>query len=174
MTRYCFIALLTFLGINLTACKPKKIPALPPNVLFFQIKQNGAILPDSILSKIKLFYYSGNSKVEAPPANYDDKTFLFPASRSSAGLDGKGVLCSGYIADLIVHYGGANTMYLSYPDGDVDTLYVEVSDIGNKAGVNDRCYCAFPFTVVRFNGKDAPEVTDIHTDDNKPIYLFSK
>lgn len=161
---------ITILG----GCKAKRVQALPPNVLFFQITKNGQTLPDSILNKISLFYFEkGGQKVEHPPANYDDKTFIFPASRHSTGLEGKGVLSSGYI-DQLVYSNGANSMYLQYPDGDVDTMYVEVSNIGHEEGAKDRCYCAFPFTIVRFNGKDAPETTDIKTDDGKPIFLFEK
>ncbi|WP_162903375.1 hypothetical protein [Taibaiella koreensis] len=157
------------------ACKAKRVPALPPNVLFFQIKLDGQILDDSILAKVKLFYYDKNgNRIDSLPWNYDDRTFLFPASRSSGGLDGKGVLCSGYIARYIIRGEGVNTMYLEYPNADIDTLYVEVADIGSEAGARDRCYCDNPFTIVRFNGKDAPETTDIHTDNGKPIYLFSK
>jgi len=76
---------IALLSIGVFGCK-KKFNSLPPNVLFFQITKDGQILPDSVLNKVSLFYYDkGGLKVESPPANYDDKTFLFPANRSSTG-----------------------------------------------------------------------------------------
>lgn len=168
--------LLVICGVLLATvgCKHKRIPSLPPNVLFFRIEKDDHKLEDSVLMKIRLFYFDTHgNKVDAPPSNLDDKTFLFLASRHSTGMESTGVLSSGYV-DQLVYSKGANTLFLSYPDGDIDTLYIEVKNIGHKDGAQDRCYCAFPFTIVKFNGKDAPEVTDLATDDGKPIYLFEK
>lgn len=155
-------------------CKHRRVPALPPNVLYFLIEKDGHKLEDSVLAKIRLFYFNKQGKkVDSPPPNLDDKTFLFPASRQSTGMEGTGVLSSGYV-DQLVYSEGANTLFLSYPDGDIDTLYLEVKNIGHKAGARDRCYCAFPFTIVKFNGMTASEVSGLRPDDGKPIYLFPK
>ncbi len=102
----------------------------------------------------------------------DDTTFILPVSRFSSGLSSTGVQSAGYLDGIVKSY--TNDLYLAYPDGDTDTLYIEIGNLEYEQGIKDRCYCYYPFTVVKFNGKDAPEVTDLHTDDGKPIFLFEK
>lgn len=162
------VAIISFFG-----CKKKAVPALPPNVLLFLITKDGNRLPDSTLDKISLYYLENGNKISSPPGNLDDKKFLFPATRYSGQLEGEGVLGGSYI-DWLVYERKASNLYLEYPDGDVDTLHIEISHIGDEEGVKDRCYCAYPFTIVKFNGKDAPETTDIKSGIGKPIYLFEK
>jgi len=168
-----FSLILCIALMSLFGCKKKRIPTLPPNVLFFLITEDGNRLPDSTLDNISLYYYENGKKISSPPSNLDDKKWVFPATRSSSDLAGKGVLCSGYI-DWLVYGKNVNDFYLEYPNGDVDTMYVEVKYLGHEEGAKDRCYCAYPFTVVKFNGKDAPESVDPKSATGKPIYVFEK
>jgi len=154
------------------SCKDGVHPTLPPNQFYFLIRHNGDIFPDSILSKIKLFYYDNGVKKDRLSSTSDDTSFVFPAARYAPGLANSGVMCSGYVDGIVKSH--TNDLYLAYPDGNIDTLYIEIGNLEYEQGVKDRCYCYYPFTVVKFNGKDAPEVTDLHTDDGKPIFLFEK
>jgi len=165
--------LLCIVLLSIFGCKDKRTPDVAPNVLFFLITENGNRLPDSTLDNISLYYYENGKKISSPPSNLDDKKLVYPASRFSGDLAGKGVLAGNYV-DWLVYGKNVNDFYLEYPNGDVDTMYVEVTFIGREEGAKDRCYCAYPFTVVKFNGKDAPESVDPKSATGKPIYVFEK
>lgn len=169
----CFQIASVLLIILFCSCKKKMRYDLPPNVLFFLIEKDEERLNDSVLAGMKLYYYKDGKKIDSPPSNYDDKTLIFPASRSSSGMEDRGVMCSGYVPNLNA-YEGINDFYLLYPDGDVDTIFIQTKEVSIEEGSRDRCYCKEPISTVNFNGEKAPEETRFITDDGKPIYLFKK
>lgn len=164
-------------GCSNTPWDPIVNPSLPPNVFYFQIKNNNNTLRDSILSSITIFHYENGKKIDGycndPDPNVCDTSYVYLPNRYTDNLDNFGILASPYISYIILNKG-QNTMYLEYPDGNIDTLYVEIGSLEYNDAIKNRCYCTTPFTKVMFNEKDAPESTELHAGDGKPVFLFKK
>jgi hypothetical protein len=155
---------------------------LPPNTMYFQILKKGQPLEDSVISAITMFLVKDGKKISNPNSMdqsatapiLDDTSFIRNANpRYTSNLQDDGVLVNGNASSYYGYYG-VDTWYLEYPDGDVDTIYLEVGDISGEEGAKHRCYCTKPFTVMRFNGKDAAISTTLVPDDGKPVYIFEK
>lgn len=160
--------------VLLYSCKKGGNWALPPNTMYFLIEKDGVTLSDDVLSAIKMYCIRDGKKSYRPSATSDDTTYIAQAfPRYTSNLQNDGVIVNGY-ADSYYGYYGVDTWYLEYPDGDVDTIYLEVGDISGEEGAKHRCYCTKPFTVMRFNGKDAAISTTLVPDDGKPVYIFEK
>jgi hypothetical protein len=158
------ILLLLFGGV-ITGCHKEMNWTLPPNRLFLQITESGVPVPDSVLTKLKVYYWDAGKKVSRPPANYHDSSFVNLGIRHlGADYRNMGLLASGYI-------GPGHDWLIEYPDGEIDTLYVETTNLDAEEGRNHRCYCNAPFTVVRINGRDLPEATGIDWSISKPVFL---
>lgn len=160
----------------ITSCKDYCRWSLPPNIFYFIIMKDGHPLPDSILDNTVMYFINSRGEMvtnpdslqEGPNApDLDDTVLMFPATRTSPGLANTGVMSSGYVYET-------RTWYLKYPDGDIDTFYVETTHIPCKKGAKNRCYCDDPYTKVEFNGHTAPEYTELNNGDGKPIFLFEK
>jgi hypothetical protein len=68
-----------------------------------------------------------------------------------------------------------NTWYFEYPNGDIDTLYVEHRDQSFEQARKDECSrCIAPFPVVRLNGKDAYKHPTLRPASGKPIFVLEK
>lgn len=121
-----------------------------------------------MLNRIRMFYFlpNTNTRKYRYSETSDDTTFVFPASRYDPIPDSLGVLANGYIF--------ATTWYIEYPNGDIDTLDNETTKLNCDDAMANRCHCVYPLTKVVFNGKIAPEVTDIQSGNGKPIFLFEK
>ena len=140
---------------------------MPPNVFFFIVHQDGQPLPDSVNAALKMYYIDGEEKIYRPPPNIDDSTFVFQAGRFSGNLSNSKVLANPYI-DM------PKTWYLDFPDGEVDTVKIQITELNCEAAKKDPCYCNRPFTSVQFNGVEAPEYTEEQTASGKKIFLFDK
>jgi hypothetical protein len=161
------LLLLSACGL-LVSCEKRRSWDLPPNMLFLQVKKDGAPLPDSLLSSIKVFYWKDGKKVNRPAANLTDSTLISPGTRYLGDkFGGQGLLASFYI-------GPGYEYYFEFPDGDIGTLQVEADSLSAEEGRKHRCFCRNPFTQVRFNGKVAPETSDIKEPGGKPIFLLEK
>lgn len=173
--------------MTISACEHEKrddcFVNIPPNILFFQIKENGQKLNDSVSSKIRIFYIHSNViKVYGNwdpnsgfPPEGDDTSFVYPASRYTNIPDSLGVLAAPHTEQGYSNFKNSiKFWYIEYPDGDIDTLQFESTKLNCDDALANRCHCVYPYTKVIFNGKIAPEVTDIQTVDGKPIFLFEK
>lgn len=145
---------------------------LPPNTFLFLLEKNHERLEDSVLSGLRLYYYHGAVKVYNPGPNMDDTSYISPGYRYKSSLSNTGIMASGYVS-MISGLSGVHDFYLEFPDGDVDTLYIETGNLTNEEGANDPCYCRFPFRVVRYNGLDATIDTQYSTA-GEPVFLFDK
>lgn len=176
-----FIVYFVFIGaIILTSCnKTIEIEdpnswTLPPNKFLFQITQNGERLADSTLNNLKMFYVDHDRRVyEAPNELLDNRNhIILPSYMSNDGyLEEYGVRSGPYVNGFAVEH---NTWYFEFPNGDIDTLYVENKILSEEEGKRDECYCINPFTVMWYNGKDAYKHPTIKASSGKPIWVLEK
>lgn len=170
------------LGVLLFSCNKNKIIEvedpdpwiLPPNSFFFQITRNGEKLPDSVLADLKLFYIDHDRRIyEDPNEKLDNREHILLPSYMSSNihLDEQGVRIAPYVNGFGVEH---NTWYFEFSNGDIDTLYVESQEISSEEGRQNECYCKYPFSVVRFNGKDAQKHPTLNAASGKPIWVLEK
>lgn len=173
---------LTVLGVLLFSCNKKKINewedpngwTLPPNSFLFQITRNGEKLSDSVLADLKLFYIVRDRRIyEDPNENYDNRDHIVLPSymSSNINLEEHGVRIAPYVNSFGVEH---NTWYFEFSNGDIDTLYVESQEISKAEAKQNECYCIYPFSVVRFNGKDAQKHPTLNAASGKPIWVLEK
>lgn len=172
-----FMIAALFIITALTSCRQKEDPdkyLLDINIFTYRIVQNGDKLPDSILSELKMYYIENGIKYYRTP-NVDSiaGNHLLKPSHFSGDtyLDDEGVrICVSVNPFGVVH----NYWYFEFPDGDIDTLYVESKHVGNKEGLQDVCQCNDPFTVIKYNGRDAELNTTLLPPGSRPIYNLIK
>ena len=122
-----------------------------------------------------MYYIEGGTKYYRTP-NVDSATanhLLKPSYYSgNTFFDDQGVrVCVPVNPFGVVH----NYWYFEFPNGDVDTLYVESKHVGNKEGREDACQCNDPFTVIKYNGRDAEvNLTLSPLGTKPPIYNLIK
>ncbi len=164
---------------TLNSCRQKENPDmyhLDINYFAYRIVQNGDKLPDSIMDGLKMYYIEGMTKYYKNPTVNDSATashLLKPSHYSGdTYLDEQGVrVCPTLNPFGVVH----NYWYFEFPNGDVDTLYVESRNVSNKEGMQDVCQCNNPFTVIKYNGRDAEINTELMPEGTKPpIYNLIK
>jgi len=183
MNKYSFITLVAI--VSLTACKKNtlEIPKiqgeyngnLAENQFYFQLlKNDGRIMTEAEADSLKLFYINAEGKRQyeysSPTVIMDYPQHIFKPSFISindAGLDSMGILVSRDVGPYFSHY-----WYFEYPNGDIDTLYVEQKNILDEEGLKDPCWCNFPFTVVKLNGKDATIHPTLTSATHKQIYVL--
>lgn len=170
------VALLSLCAVS--ACRSKEYAdkyGLDINIFSYRIVQNGDKLPDSIIDNLKMYYMVGGMKYYRSPggdsasANHVLKPSYFSGNTF---WDDEGVrICVNVNSFGVVH----NYWYFEFPDGDVDTLYVESRNVSNKEGMQDVCQCNNPFTVIKYNGRDAEINTELMPEGSKPpIYNLIK
>lgn len=154
MKRYLFL-LLSVSALTSSTCKKDfGGPYIPAHSLFFLIKKGGARLPDSILNNMQLYYYQGGSKKYLS----DFTRGINEGGFQAYDLGIQTTRNIGYIS------GNENTKdyYLEYPDGSLDTLFVDYRHLSESDAKNDPCYCYYPLREVKFNGQVAatdPSIT---------------
>lgn len=159
---------------TLFSCRKSERWNLPPNRFYFQIVKNGQHLDSNTLDSLKMFIIDENGvKHYEHPIEYDIRNFLEKPSiiLGNTALDSQGVLLVGYLNAFGVEY---HNWYFEFPDGDVDTLYVESKEYKlNKDGMKDDCYCQHPMSVVQYNGRDAHKHPTLKAG-GKPIFVLEK
>lgn len=164
--------------LTLLSCRQKDDPdkyGLDINIFSYRIVQNGDKLPDSIIDNLKMYYMVGSMKYyRSPGGDSSSANHLLKPSYFSGNTfwDEQGVrVCVNVNSFGVVH----NYWYFEFPNGDIDTLYVESRQVGNEEGLKDVCQCNNPFTVVKYNGRDAEINTELMPADSKPpIYNLIK
>lgn len=147
---------------------------LPPNLFYYQIIQNGVPLSTPELDSLKFYYINeyGTKIYRSGSDNESANHVLKPSWFSGNGdLDNAGVrICAALNAFGVQH----NTWYFEYPDGNIDTLYVESKEISKSEGGKDPCNCITPFTVVQLNGRDAYIHSTLKPSDTKPVWVLER
>lgn len=148
---------------------------LPPNFFYYQIVQNGNKMPDSILSNLKFYYFNemGNKVFSDPNTDNEAANHVLLPSwiPGNEALDAEGVRLCMEIASFGVRN---NTWYFEYPNGDIDTLYIESQKISKQEGRVNECQCVNPITLVRYNGRDAYKHPSLKPSDKKPVFVLEK
>lgn len=169
---------MVFLPI-LHSCKQKDNPdmySLDINLFAYRIVQNGDKLPDSVMTGLKMYYVEGMTKYYKNPTVQDSATashVLKPSHYSgNTYLDEQGVrVCPTLNPFGVIR----NYWYFEFPNGDIDTLYVESRHVNNEEGLKDVCQCNDPFTVIKYNGRDAELNTELTPAGSRPpIYNLIK
>lgn len=131
-----------------------------PNDLVFIIKKNGEKLNDDILNNMKLYYLKQGSKI------YSFDRANVPSLEL---LDG-GLGIQKIPFPIGIESGnGTKNYYLEYPNGDIDTLYVDYQKLDHDEAIKDPCYCYFKLVEIKFNGVRASYDMAI-----KNVYRFDK
>lgn len=151
------------LASSITACGKKYEPYPMPHTLYFIIKHNGVHLSDNTLDSMRLSYYINNSK----------KYVLdFTRATNEDGIPARelGVQLTREVGNISGEQGIKN-FYLEYPNGDVDTLYVDYQHLSDRAGAKDPCGCLYPFKGILFNDVEPGLASDI---PDVKIYQLNK
>lgn len=120
------------------------------------------------------FYIDQGRRVyEAPSETMDHREHIILPELNSVNtqLAEAGVLCTPFVNSFLVEH---NTWYFEYENGDIDTLYVENNIISKEEGRQNECYCINPFSIVRFNGKDAYKHPTLKAADGKPVWVLER
>lgn len=150
---------LIFALVLLAACKKSYNLVLVPDSLFYRVTKNGTQLPDSVLTKTKMYYLESNSK-----------KYISDLIAATEPINGLGIQTTRSIG----HISGDNKVkdfYLEYGNGDIDTVYVDYQHLSDKDAQKSDCKCLYPRIEVRFNGKRVEFDTSIYTNQ---VYLFKK
>jgi hypothetical protein len=175
------ILLLLFPILLWLSCKKKEQPPwmLPPNDFYFQIIYHNEKLPDTVLNQLALFYvdkdgkkvyYNKSTDTVGGIANHIRFCYEFDGGNST--LDAQGVRVGAYVN--VFGVGNNNYWYFEFPNGDIDTLYVESKHLSDEDAYKDPCSCNNPFTVVKYNGKDATIHPNLKPQSGKNIYVLEK
>lgn len=146
-----FIILFLSVPILFLTCKKSNLcnsVAVPP-VFFFQIKESGIIISDSILASLKISYFVNGSK-----------EYISDLSQATDFYANKGILTSRQIGTF-----QDQTFFIEYPDADIDTLMV--SNILPSPSTN----CEYKISKIEFNNSIISKDTSF---GYQPVYIFNK
>lgn len=134
-----------------------------PFSLFFELKSNGVrIIADNILDHLKLSYYLNGNKMYVQD---------FTRAINEGGYNARD---SGILVTQAIAYSSSSDnikdYYLEFPNGDIDTLYVDYRHVTNCAGDTAACHCLYPRYSVKFNN----QVAGYDYTVPQTVYLFNK
>lgn len=171
-----------FIGIISTflSCTKEEViynntPKLPSNAFYFQVLKNGQSLERSVLDSVKLFVVKNGYRMYQDPYVYmDDRSFIKNGNEyfNFQELNGANILYGRSVANYVDNY--YSDWYLEFPNGDIDTIYVESPEVAYEVGSKDQCNCLTPITVLKFNGKDAYKHPTLKSTDGKAVYVLEK
>lgn len=163
---------------------------MPPNpgALFLSIKQNGRPYPDSLMNGVKMYYFYDGKKIFNPNDDptlpfhkmYDDTVLLqrvYSYNDSTTNYIAPGVFSSFYaintVAKLNVH-----DFYLQFPDGDIDSLNIQIEEFSENEVEKAPCICLNQITNITINGKpmslDTAKYTLYGGAGDNDTYLIEK
>ena len=126
-----------------------------PDPFFFQLRQNGQILPTLVVNNISVAYFDNNVKKYV--------TDLSPAtdSYSNMGIIGSRTMCLTSSGDK-----GIKVFYIEYYNGySTDTIYLDYT------AATPITNCQYLFKQVKFNGQTP--ITDTSVTVAK-VYIFDR
>lgn len=166
--------LLPLLIIGLAFChnscqKCCNIPALP-QTLYFKIAKNGQIITDSdYLSKIRIYYYKNGHEIDNPNDIDNDNHIIYDQT-TLASLRDSGLFASYFMPEISTE--NHQYFYFEFPDGNVDTLWLNAEKVSEDEAIHESCDCSTPIRAVTFNG----QIPDKNKDSERYInyYIFNK
>lgn len=136
-------------------------PYIPPHTLYFTVKENNQLLPDSILRNVSLEYFNeAGTRYYVGDFNYVDTL-------------GMRLFTTRQVGNLSSR-GNFKTYYLSYPSGQFDTLFIDYEYLPRPQADTTTCYCFYPLRHVSFNGTPAPLDAALTSKIGYDVYLFEK
>lgn len=156
----------TVLGLTtltLFSCKKDKRDLKDPQPLILKPMHNNGRLPDAVLSQMKMYYHINLTSTHKEPVG--------DFGRASGTGYQQGLLSTSDVAALSASED-VKFFYLSFPDGTVDTLYVDYESISEDDARQNPCFCKTPQQSVRING--AAAIITGYTTDSIPIYVVPK
>lgn len=67
-----------------------------------------------------------------------------------------------------------NHFYLEFPDGSVDSIYVQSEQVSCEQGWKEKCHCTLPLRELKYNGKNVAIDDDYHLSNEQPVYIINK
>ena len=134
----------------------------PPSIFAFDIKHKNILIADSVLNALKLFYKSNGGNI-----------YVSDFQRRIAEYYPLGIMVTQEIGfksadNLIKDY------YLEFPNGDIDTLYVDYRHYTPCEADTSSCRCTYPLIKVIYNNHEAFFDRDLLTNNNDLVYQFNK
>jgi hypothetical protein len=157
--------LLILISFLFSACDQKKHSSqsrLVPYSLYLKFEINHQIVPDTTISKIILYYYMNNQKKEIID-------FMPAEDPQISGNSNLGIMTSFSIAG-ISSTQGIKDFFLKYPDGNIDSLYINYQQVSDDEGIKEPCFCRVPLKEIKVNGQ-SPGI-DTTTPEGTPVYLI--
>lgn len=144
---------------------------LLPQTLCFKIVQNGKIITDSsYLSKIRIYYYKNGYEIDDPNDIDPSDLTIYDQHTLATFSDSSGLFASYFMTEISTK--GQQYFYFEFPDGTVDTLFLNVEKVSDKEGIHEACHCSTPIRTIKFNGK----IPQQNADNLRYInyYIFNK
>lgn len=134
-----------------------------PHSLIFVVKKDNNRLEDSILDNMKLFYYKNGMKLYISDfsRSKNEGQYYF----RDLGLQGSLDIGFKSSEDNIKDY------FLEYPNGDIDTLFVDYKSLSQKEACEHPCRCCCPLERMKFNSKVVSIDSSIKV---QTVYIFNK
>ncbi len=120
------------------SCKKKEAPLSDPHVLLLFPKKNEGRLSDEQLNNARMYFFQNGQKYVKDFGRADGKSFQ------------KGILKSSDIATLSA-VEKIKDYYLEFPDGSIDTLFVDYQQVAEEEGRKEPCFCDKPLKSIRVN-----------------------
>ena len=156
------LTLLMSAGIlaGLVSCDKNKTALIEQDPLLIRPISDEQILPGSVLDQIELYYFQYNIKKQVPDFG------RAPGSGYQAGILYSKDIVSLSANDQVKDY------YMKFPDGDIDTFYVDYQLVSEEDGRAETCSCVKPLRRLLFNGKPLP--LDSIRQEGADVYRLNK
>lgn len=142
-------------------CSKWDVP--PPSSFAFQIEEEGERLPDRIVAQVKCYYLQGSTR-KYVQLFYSDSILAEYISNQGFLIDRAAML-------RVSGDKGVRDFFVEFPDGTVDSLYLEVDKVDLCQAKQEMCYCNYPIRAVRYNGVEAEE-HELSWTQGAPLYIF--
>lgn len=147
--------------LTLLSCHKDKRALLGPEALLIRPIHNMDVLPDATLNATKLYYFSSQTI----------KEYVGDFGRASGSGYQWGILSTTDVASLSAN-DNIKYYYLEFPDGDIDTLFVNYQQISDEEARDNDCFCNTPQIGVTINGKTPQQ--DTLKPGGIPVYRIYK
>jgi len=146
-------------------------PTYLPQTLYFKIAQNGQTITDSsYLSKIRIYYIKNGYKIDNPNDIDNDNRVIYDQHTLASLIDTSGLFLSYFIPEISTK--GEQYFYFEFPDGSVDSLWLNAEKVSKNEASHESCNCTTPIKGIKFNGK----IPNQKPDSKRYIkyYIFNK
>lgn len=156
-----YTAALALITLTLLSCHKDKRELLGPEALLIRPIHNMDVLPDATLNATKLYYFSSQTI----------KEYVGDFGRATGSGYQWGILSTTNVAALSAN-DNIKFYYLEFPDGDIDTLFVDYQQISDDEARDNDCFCDKPQISIRING-NVP-IRDTIQAGGIPVYRIYK